>query len=112
MHIRALLAVVIIGLSIPVAADFVTVVEAYEVQLADLRLPGNTGGTLAFRPCAQCDYQTVRVTSSTRYEVNNRSFTLETFRNELERVPEPQDQSVTVMHHLQSDTITAVRLTF
>lgn len=112
MHIRTLLAAVLIGASLPAAAGFVTIVEAYEVQLSDLRLPGSTGGTLAFRPCAQCDYETVRVTSSTRYEVNNKSYTLEAFRQELERVRDPDEQSVTVMHHLKSDTITAVQVSF
>lgn len=112
MRIRTLLAAALIGMTVPAAADFVTVVEAYEVQLEDLRLPGNAGGTLAFRPCEDCDYMTVRVTASTRYEANEQSFTLEAFRQELARVSDPDQQSVTVMHHLESDTITAVRVSF
>ena len=92
--------------------NFVTVIEAYEVQLSDLRLPESTGGTLAFRPCAECDYETVRVTAGTRYEANDQAYALEEFRLELERIPDPQEQSVTVMHHLESNTITAVRVSF
>ena len=112
MNIRILLSAALIALSVPAAADFVTVIEAYEVQLADLRLPGNTNGTLSFKACAECEYQTVRVTSATLYEANNRGFTLEDFRNELAHAPDPRNQSVTVLHHLESDTITALRVTF
>jgi hypothetical protein len=112
MNIRILLSAALIALGVPAAADFVTVVEAYEVQLADLRLPGNNNGTLSFKPCSDCDYRTVRVTAATRYEANDRGFTLEDFRKELTHVRNPADQSVTVLHHLQSDTITALRVTF
>lgn len=112
MNFRKLLTVLLIASSVPAAADFVTVVEAYEVQLADLRLPGNTNGTLAFKACAECEYQTVRVTAATRYVANNRAFSLQDFRVEMAGVPSPEDQSVTVLHHLESDTITAVKLTF
>lgn len=108
MHIRTLLIAALLVLSIPAGADFVTVVKAHEVALADLRLPGTAGGTLSFKPCGECPYETVRVTAQTRYETNGRSFTLEEFRRELESVGS-REEWITVLHHLESDTITAVR---
>ena len=49
MHIRKLLALVLLGLSLTAAADFTTITEAYEVNSGDMRLPRNTGGTLTFK---------------------------------------------------------------
>ncbi len=49
MHIRKLLAIVFLGLSISATAQFVTITEGYEVDVSDLRLPRNTGGTLTFK---------------------------------------------------------------
>lgn len=112
MHIQKLLLATLIGLSVPAHGDFVTVVEAYEVQLSDLRLPENANGTLAFKPCSDCGYQTVRVNAATEYEANNRRLSLSDFREELQRVNDPATHSVTVMHHLELDTITALRVNF
>jgi hypothetical protein len=54
----------------------------------------------------------VRVTAATRYEANDRSLTLEDFRSELEQVRNPRDVTVTVLRHLESDTVKAVRVRF
>ena len=112
MHIRTLIVALLVCASLPAAADFVLVSKAYEVALSDLRLPGNVGGTITFKECATCDYQTVRVTSDTRYEANGRSLTLEDFRSELEQVGNPRDVTVTVLHHLETDKVQAVRVRF
>ncbi len=112
MNIKTVLMAGLIAFSVPAAADFETVVAAYEVQLADLRLPGTANGTLSFKACEKCEYQTVRVTSETRYQANNRDFTLQAFRDQMAGIKNPKQQSVTVLHHLESDTITALRVTF
>lgn len=112
MHIRKLIVALLVCVSAPAAADFVLVSKAYEVALSDLRLPGNSGGTITFKECTTCDYQTVRVTSDTRYEANDRSLTLEDFRSELEQVSNPRDVTVTVLRHLETDTVKAVRVRF
>jgi hypothetical protein len=111
MKIRSLVVAALICVSVPAAADFIDIVKAHEVELANLRLPGTSGGTLSFKPCDACPYQTVRVTAETSYEANGRSFTLEEFRRELEAV-DPNDEWLTLMHHLESNTITAVRADF
>lgn len=112
MKTRALLAAVLACLSLQAGADFRVVSEAYEVSLRDLRLPGNANGTLSFKACDTCDYRTVRVSSATQYEVNNSTLDLETFRKELEHVRSPREITATVLHHLESNTIAAVRIKF
>lgn len=109
MHIRTLLLAAVLLLSVPAAADFETVVKAHEVRVSDIRLPGTATGTLSFKSCVECPYQTVRVTATTRYEANGRNYTLEQFRSELEANATPRSEWLTVMHHLESNTITAVQ---
>lgn len=108
MNIRKLLVLGILALSLPAAAQFTTITAAYEVAVSDLRLPGVEGGTLTFRECSGCEAQTVRVTANTRYVLNNTDFALADFRAELKRVAGARDKTATVMHHLESNTITAI----
>jgi len=112
MKIRTILFALALCLSLPAAANFEIVSKAHEVSLADLRLPGSTSGTLTFKPCKACDYQTVRVTAATQYEVNGSSLDLEDFRNQLGNIRNRRETTVTVLHHLESDTIKAVRIRF
>jgi hypothetical protein len=112
MKSRIVLIALVLGSSLPAAAGFELVSKAHEVSLADLRLPTSTSGTLTFKPCRQCDYQTLRVTAMTRYEANRRSVALEVFRQQLGSITDRRETTVTVLHHLESDTIKAVRVTF
>ena len=105
MHIRKLLVLVLLGLSLSAAADFTTITEAYEVAVGDLRMPRNTGGTLTFRQCSDCELQTLLVTSKTRYVLNDRDVELAEFK---ERLAGARNKTATVMHHLESNTITAI----
>jgi hypothetical protein len=98
--------------SMSAAANFEIVSKAHEVALADLRLPGSTSGTLTFKSCGDCDYQTVRVTVATQYEVNGSAIDLEEFRKQVGKVGNRRDKTVTVLHHLASDTIKAIRIRF
>ncbi len=110
MRIRKLLILVLLGLSLAAAADFRTITEAYEVDLSDLRLPGSEKGTLTFKQCSDCEAQTLRVTSKTRYLINDRDFALAEFKEQLKRVRNRKDPNVSVLHHLESNTIKAVKV--
>ncbi len=112
MHIRKLLVLVLLGLSLSAAADFTTITEVYEVDLTDLRLPGTGGGTLTFKQCDDCDAQTLRVSGAARYVLNDRGFALAEFKKELKRVRNRKGVAVAVTHHLKSDTITAVMVSY
>ncbi len=110
MQLRQLLALVLLGLSLAAAADFRTVTEAYEVDLSDLRLPGSENGTLTFKQCSDCEAQTLRVTSKTRYLINDRDFALAEFKEQLKGVRNRKDQNVAVLHHFESNTIKAIKV--
>ncbi len=110
MQLRQVLVLVLLGLSLAAAADFRTITEAYEVDLIDLRLPGSENGTLTFKQCSDCEAQTLRVTSKTRYLINDRDFALAEFKNQLIHVRNRNDQNVAVLHHLESNTIEAIKV--
>ena len=110
MHSRKLLVLVLLGLSLAASADFTTITEAYEVVLSDLRLPGGENGTLTFKQCSDCEAQTLRVTSKTRYLINDHDFALAEFKAQLKGVRNRKDQNVSVLHHLESNTIKAVKV--
>ncbi len=110
MHIRKLLILVLLELSLAAAADFRTITEAYEVDLSDLRLPGSENGTLNFRRCSDCEAQTLRVTGKTRYLINDSDFALAEFKKQLKRVRNRKDQNVSVLYHLESNTITTIEV--
>ncbi len=111
----AMIAIAVAGASATAIADqsvaFPLVVKAHEVQLTGLRLPASSNGTLGFKPCDDCDYETVRVTPATRYEANGQDLILEDFRIAVARITDRANASVTVKQHLESDTITVVRVT-
>lgn len=110
MHIRKLLALVLLGLSVSAAADFTTVTEAYEVNVSDLTMPLNVGGTLKFRQCAECELQTLLVNSSTNYVLNGSYVALQDFKDALAGISDPSAETATVLHHLESNVISAVKI--
>ncbi len=110
MQLRKLLILVLLGLSLAAAADFRTITEAYEVNLSDLRLPGSENGTLTFKQCSDCEAQTLRVSGKTRYLLNDRDFALAEFKEQLKGVRNRKDQIVSVLHHLESNTIEAIKV--
>lgn len=109
MQIRKLLALALIGLSLSAAADFTTVAQAYEVSVGDMRLPRNTGGTLTFKQCSDCELQTLLVNSRTRYVIDGRDVELTEFK---ERLAGARDETATVIHDLESNNITAIKVRF
>jgi biopolymer transport protein ExbD len=110
MHIQRLLVLTILALSLSAAADFRTTTEVWEVELIYLRLPASEGGTLAFSDCADCKVLTLRATAATRYVVNHQDVTLADFRQAIRRITNRKDVIIDVSHHLETNTVTKVRV--
>lgn len=110
MHRQILLILFLLGLSVTAAADFRTLSEAHEVDLVNLRLPGTEFGTVAYKPCADCTAQTSRVNAKTRYSINGRAYSLPEFKRRLNLVRDPKMQNVSVLQHLQSNTVKVIEL--
>ena len=108
MKTKFLIAAALLSLALPVDADFTTVQEAYEIALSDLRLPQDVTGTIAFKECQSCDYESVSVGSDTKYALNGKAVPLKEFREALSLVENRGDQPVTVLRHVERNQVTAV----
>ncbi len=107
MQIQKLMAVILLALSFSASADFTTVTEAYEVDVSNLTMPVNEVGTLKFKQCDDCEWQTVMVNGGTRYGLNGSDVSLNEFKGQIAGA---NNETITVMHHLESNRITAVKV--
>ena len=116
MIIKKFIAITLFGLAListQAVATFGPVIsKAYEVALSDFRAPSTTNGGIAFKECEDCTLQMVRVTAGTRYSVNGKSLQLEAFREKLAAVHKREGALVTVLHHLESDTIESINVSY
>ena len=108
MRFAVLIASITLALSLPSMAQFRTIAEAYEVRLSDLRLPQSEGGTVAYKSCDACAYESKLVSSDVQWILDGRSLPFDEFRYNLAAVQDEENTSVTVLHHLESDRVTRV----
>ena len=108
MHIRKLLVALLMTFSLSATADFITIEEGYEVALSDMTVPVISTGSLIFRECEDCDAKSIRMTRNTRFIVSGRTVELKEFRKQVFQVPDRTRVPVTIMHHLESDTIVSI----
>lgn len=110
MHIRKLLVALLMTFSLSAAADFITTELGYEVALSNMTTPVTNTGSLIFKECDECDSRRIRMTSNTRFIVSGRIVDLKEFRKQVFQVRDPDNVPVTIMHHLESNTITSVNV--
>jgi len=82
--------------------------QAYEVSLRDFRAPVTPNSAASFKKCDDCERISVRVTSGTRYQINGKAVRLEDFRKKISQAG--NRGGVTVLHHLESDTIEMINV--
>ena len=102
---------IMLGLSLTAAADPKVVSRGYELTLADFRAPATENGGITFRPCSDCDFISSRVGPGTRYTLNGRNIRLADLRGTLRVVRDRESVYVTVLRHLESNTIVSVSVT-
>lgn len=108
MKIRHFLIAALLGVSLPAAADFATVAEAYELALSDVRVPATPSSGISFKTCDECDIQLVRVTPNTQYNFNGKTYTLKEFRKRVFNIQDRSDTFVSIVHHLEADVVLSV----
>ena len=108
MKLKLFIIAMCLGLALPATADYVTIQQAYEVALSDIRLPRSETGTIAYRQCSTCELRTTRVDAETRWLVNGRAVSLKKFREAVSRVADRDNEAVSVLHHLERNRVTAV----
>lgn len=88
------------------AGDVVS--QAYEVSLDNFRAPATVNGGISFKECDRCERRVVRVGAGTRYNVNGKAVSLDDFRKAIASANDRSKTWLTVLHHLESDTIETV----
>lgn len=110
MNIRKLIVIAALFAAAAASAQDGVVSRAYEVALDQFRAPATENGSVAFQPCADCQRMLLRVTEGTRYAVNGQRVRFEDFRRVVREAVDRERQTVTVLHHLESDTVTSLDL--
>jgi len=110
MNTKIIVAVATLILAVPAFAEFTLITEGAEVALSDVRLPRNDGGTISYKSCRQCDYETRRVDRDARWLLNGRDVGLQKFRKQVEDVVDPGEQAVTVTRHIESNRVVQVSI--
>lgn len=108
MKTKFILTAIALMFTVPAVADFTLITQGAEVVLGDVRLPRNDGGTIAFKPCEECDFVTQRVAPDARWEINGIAVTLREFRKRTESLINRSNHTVTVTRHIESNRITLV----
>ena len=110
MKLKFLITAFVLSLAVPAMAQITTIQLAEEVSLASVRLPQSATGTLAYKPCDECDYMTVRVSADCTWRVNQARVSLEKFREVIEGLADRDSEYVTVKRHLEKNLITDVSI--
>ncbi|MBT8098821.1 MAG: hypothetical protein KJO82_03680 [Gammaproteobacteria bacterium] len=110
MKIKIIIAALALILAVPAAAEMRLITQGFECSLDTVRLPQSAGGTIAYKPCADCDYRTNRVAPDVVWEFNGQSMRLEDFRERLALVENRSDRTITVRRHVESNRIIEVSI--
>ena len=108
MRIKMVVTALLLGLSITAAAQLKDPGAAYEVKMTDVRLPTSEVGTIGFKRCGECDFETRRVSRNTVWEFNGERMSLEKFRRRVNEVDRSLNVPIQVLHHFDSNQVTKV----
>jgi len=111
MTIRHLTVALLLTLCVPAVAEFTTIARAYEVPLNTFNVPVTRNGVITVKECDDCPAQSGRLTPQTAFLINGRSVELTEFRKSAYGVRDRSAETVIVLHHLESDTISSISLT-
>ncbi|MCH9696162.1 MAG: hypothetical protein K0U72_16725 [Gammaproteobacteria bacterium] len=106
--IKITLFAVLLSLTGMAAADEPRGPFTYETTVHKMRLPQNMNGTISLRECDDCEYITLRVTSSTQYVFDKKRMRLADFRILVENLRANGDQTMNVTRGDQSNTVIRV----
>ena len=111
MRVSRIAKTIILAVTALVAgAAFERVSLAYEVSTRNFTAPATQNGGVVIRRCDNCSLQSIRVTASTTYTLDGEMLSLEKFKDALV-LSNGDAVTLTVLHHLESDTVLRVSAT-
>jgi hypothetical protein len=108
MNIKTIIAIAFLSFGLTAAADDQIVSLAYEIKLSEFHAPATSNGSASFKECEDCTRHLVRVTEATRYSINGKNVRLADFKEACMLANDRDKKSLTVLHHLESDTIQSI----
>ena len=108
MKIKMIVTAFLLSLAITAAAQMKDPGAAYEVSMADIRLPTSEVGTIGFKRCGECNFETRRVSRATVWEFNGERMSLEKFRRRVSEVDRSLNVPIQVLHDFGSNQVTRV----
>jgi hypothetical protein len=82
--------------------------QAYEILLNNFQAPVSASSTIVFKECDTCESKYARVTEATVYSINGKSVRLEDFRVAMLQTDDRENAAVTILHHLESNTVESI----
>ncbi len=110
MKIKTLTMVMLLCCSQLAASQGQVVSQAYEVALSNFSAPATQNGGVSFRKCGDCERMNIRVTDGTRYTINRKAVRFQDFRKAVSQVSHRDSVVLTILHHLESDTIELINV--
>lgn len=113
MNIRKLIIAIVLVVSMPAAAQMVTLINAIETSPANIILPANTSGMMTFRPCAEeCekDYIRVQLSAGTTFSVNGKAVKFEEFRRNFAIIKRAAESYALVSYDTDTNTVISIQL--
>lgn len=113
MNIRKLIIAIVLVVSMPAAAQMVTLINAIETSPANIILPANTSGMVTFRPCAdECDkdYKRVRLSPGTKFSVNGKTVKFEEFRRNFAIIKRAATSYALVTYEVDTNRLISIHL--
>jgi hypothetical protein len=111
MDIRKLFAMTLIGVGLAASVHAEVVSQAYELTMDQFTAPTTANSGLAFKECEDCEILRTRVTAATSYMVNGKQLRLDDFRLAVSQLRGSEQASVTVLRHLESNTVVSISVT-
>lgn len=112
MTIKLLFIIALLGLGANAMALGPVVSQAYEIRLSEFLAPATENGATAFKRCSNCERMRIRVTGDTTYSVDGNAVRLDQLREALIAITDRDSVAVTVLHHLESDTVVSISVSF
>ena len=94
----------------PAMGQFQVIELAHEVPLSQFTVPVTRNGILNFRSCDDCQSFSARLTPETRFIVNQRDVELREFRQQVMALGKPDDHYLTILQHVEKNTITFISI--
>ena len=112
MNIKKLLTLTAICIGFAASAHGDIVSQAHELTLSQFTAPTTNNSAISFKECDECELFRTRVTDATQYSIDGKQYRLDKFRAAVMQVRDRDEAAVTVLRHVESNTVLSISVTY